>query len=124
MCDKLCRLSRCLITKKGCASLASALRSNPSYLRELDLSYNIPGDSGVKQLSAGLENPHWRLEKLKYVERVCEVCVNWTILVQVSWVSYNYLISGTTSTPPRPPVLYKTRQRCALGPCGCLHVVR
>ncbi|XP_071247997.1 NLR family CARD domain-containing protein 3-like [Salvelinus alpinus] len=58
------RLSRCLITKKGCASLASALRSNPSYLRELDLSYNIPGDSGVKQLSAGLENPHWRLEKL------------------------------------------------------------
>ncbi|XP_055753341.1 NLR family CARD domain-containing protein 3-like [Salvelinus fontinalis] len=58
------RLSRCLITKKGCASLASALRSNPSYLRELDLSYNIPGDSGVKQLSAGLEDPHWRLEKL------------------------------------------------------------
>ncbi|KAM9472882.1 NACHT, LRR and PYD domains-containing protein 3-like isoform 1-T4 [Salvelinus alpinus] len=58
------RLSRCLITKKGCASLASALRSNPSYLRELDLSYNIPGESGVKQLSAGLEDPHWRLEKL------------------------------------------------------------
>ncbi|XP_042171982.1 NACHT, LRR and PYD domains-containing protein 3-like isoform X2 [Oncorhynchus tshawytscha] len=59
------RLSRCLITKKGCASLASALRSNPSYLRELDLSYNILGDSGVKQLSAGLEDPHCRLEKLK-----------------------------------------------------------
>ncbi|XP_029599219.1 NACHT, LRR and PYD domains-containing protein 3 [Salmo trutta] len=58
------RLSRCLITKKGCASLASALRSNPSYLRELDLSYNIPGDSGVRLLSAGLEDPHCRLEKL------------------------------------------------------------
>uniref|UniRef100_A0A8K9UVY4 B30.2/SPRY domain-containing protein n=1 Tax=Oncorhynchus mykiss TaxID=8022 RepID=A0A8K9UVY4_ONCMY len=63
------RLSRCLITKKGCASLASALRSNPSYLRELDLSYNIPGDSGVKQLSAGLEDPHWRLEKLNVDHR-------------------------------------------------------
>ncbi|XP_045577226.1 NLR family CARD domain-containing protein 3-like [Salmo salar] len=58
------RLSRCLITKKGCASLASALSSNPSYLRELDLSYNIPGDSGVRLLSAGLEDPHCRLEKL------------------------------------------------------------
>nr|XP_046195498.1 NACHT, LRR and PYD domains-containing protein 12-like [Oncorhynchus gorbuscha] len=64
------RLSRCLITKKGCASLASALRSNPSYLRELDLSYNIPGESGVKQLSAGLEDPHWRLEKLNVDHRV------------------------------------------------------
>uniref|UniRef100_A0A8C7I3V5 Uncharacterized protein n=1 Tax=Oncorhynchus kisutch TaxID=8019 RepID=A0A8C7I3V5_ONCKI len=63
------RLSRCLITKKGCASLASALRSNPSYLRELDLSYNIPGDSGVKQLSAGLEDPHCRLEKLNVDHR-------------------------------------------------------
>ncbi|XP_042274204.1 NACHT, LRR and PYD domains-containing protein 12-like [Thunnus maccoyii] len=58
------RLSGCLITKKGCASLASALRSNPSHLRELDLSYNHPGDSGEKQLSAGLEDPHWRLDTL------------------------------------------------------------
>ncbi|XP_028254267.1 stonustoxin subunit alpha-like, partial [Parambassis ranga] len=41
-------LSGCLITQEGCASLASALTSNPSYLRELDLSYNHPGDSGVK----------------------------------------------------------------------------
>ncbi|XP_042274293.1 protein NLRC3-like [Thunnus maccoyii] len=59
------RLSGCLITKKGCASLASALRSNPSHLRELDLSYNHPGDLGQKQLSAGLEDPHWRLDTLR-----------------------------------------------------------
>uniref|UniRef100_A0AAQ4PVE1 NACHT domain-containing protein n=1 Tax=Gasterosteus aculeatus aculeatus TaxID=481459 RepID=A0AAQ4PVE1_GASAC len=58
------RLSGCLITEEGCASLASALSSNPSHLRELDLSYNHPGDSGVKLLSAGLEDPHWRLETL------------------------------------------------------------
>ncbi|XP_064871928.1 NACHT, LRR and PYD domains-containing protein 12-like [Oncorhynchus nerka] len=58
------RLSGCRVTEEGCASLVSALRSNPSHLRELDLSYNHPGDSGVKLLSAGLEDPHCRLEKL------------------------------------------------------------
>ncbi|XP_044225371.1 NLR family CARD domain-containing protein 3-like [Thunnus albacares] len=57
-------LAGCLITEEGCDSLASALRSNPSHLRELDLSYNHPGDSGEKLLSAGLEDPHWRLDTL------------------------------------------------------------
>ncbi|XP_067427389.1 NLR family CARD domain-containing protein 3-like isoform X2 [Thunnus thynnus] len=58
-------LSGCLITEEGCASLASALSSNPSHLRELDLSYNYPGDRGEKLLSAGLEDPHWRLDTLR-----------------------------------------------------------
>ncbi|XP_056467018.1 NLR family CARD domain-containing protein 3-like isoform X1 [Gadus chalcogrammus] len=58
------RLSGCLVTQEGCASLASALRSNPNYLRELDLSYNHPGDSGVMLLSAGQEDPHCSLETL------------------------------------------------------------
>ncbi|XP_067114430.1 NLR family CARD domain-containing protein 3-like isoform X8 [Osmerus mordax] len=58
------RLSGCLVTEEGCASLASALRSNPFHLRELDLSYNHPGEKGLKLLSAGLEDPYCRLEKL------------------------------------------------------------
>ncbi|XP_073699741.1 stonustoxin subunit alpha-like [Garra rufa] len=45
------RLSHCLVTVEGCAALASALSSNPSHLRELDLSYNHPGESGVKLLN-------------------------------------------------------------------------
>ncbi|XP_034542019.1 NLR family CARD domain-containing protein 3-like isoform X1 [Notolabrus celidotus] len=49
------RLSGCVITEQGCAYLASSLRSNPFHLRELDLSYNHPGDSGVKLLSGELK---------------------------------------------------------------------
>uniref|UniRef100_A0A673ARY2 B30.2/SPRY domain-containing protein n=1 Tax=Sphaeramia orbicularis TaxID=375764 RepID=A0A673ARY2_9TELE len=42
---RLCtlKLSGCLITEEGCSSLVSALQSNPSHLRLLDLSYNHPG---------------------------------------------------------------------------------
>ncbi|XP_034558855.1 NLR family CARD domain-containing protein 3-like [Notolabrus celidotus] len=58
------RLSGCLITEEGCASLASALSSNPYHLRELDLSYNHPGDSRVK-LSAALKDRHSRLDTLR-----------------------------------------------------------
>ncbi|XP_070683922.1 protein NLRC3-like [Pempheris klunzingeri] len=59
------RLSGCMVTEEGCAALASALSSNPSHLKELDLSYNHPGASGERLLSAGLEDPHWRLETLR-----------------------------------------------------------
>ncbi|XP_034555410.1 NLR family CARD domain-containing protein 3-like isoform X2 [Notolabrus celidotus] len=59
------RVSGCLITERGCAYLASALSSNPSHLRELDLNYNHPGDSGVKLLSAGKEDPLCRLDTLR-----------------------------------------------------------
>uniref|UniRef100_A0A3P8SR74 NACHT domain-containing protein n=1 Tax=Amphiprion percula TaxID=161767 RepID=A0A3P8SR74_AMPPE len=60
------RLSGCLVTEEGCASLASALSFKTSNLRELDLSYNHPGDSGEKMLRAKVEDPDCRLETLRY----------------------------------------------------------
>ncbi|XP_035981775.1 NACHT, LRR and PYD domains-containing protein 3-like [Fundulus heteroclitus] len=57
-------LSGCLVSKQGCAFLALGLSSNPSHLIMLDLSYNHPGDSGVKLLSAGKKD-HWKLEALR-----------------------------------------------------------
>ncbi len=52
------RLSDCSITEEGYTALASALRSNPSHLIELDLTGNDPGPSGVKQLSDLLQDRH------------------------------------------------------------------
>uniref|UniRef100_A0AAX7T4V5 B30.2/SPRY domain-containing protein n=1 Tax=Astatotilapia calliptera TaxID=8154 RepID=A0AAX7T4V5_ASTCA len=58
------RLSGCQITGTGFTSLATAVRSNPSFLKELDLSYNHPGDSGMKLLSAQQQDPHVKLDIL------------------------------------------------------------
>ncbi|KAL6489667.1 hypothetical protein MHYP_G00000120, partial [Metynnis hypsauchen] len=62
---EILRLSGCMITDDGCSSLASALKSNPFCLRELDLTYNHPGESGVKLLSDLLEDPHCTLNMLR-----------------------------------------------------------
>uniref|UniRef100_A0A8C1LZI3 Uncharacterized protein n=1 Tax=Cyprinus carpio TaxID=7962 RepID=A0A8C1LZI3_CYPCA len=66
---EILRLSGCMVTAEGCCYVSSALTSNPSCLRELDLSYNHPGDSGVKLLSEKLEDPNCSLDKFKYVEQ-------------------------------------------------------
>uniref|UniRef100_A0A671LJ72 Uncharacterized protein n=1 Tax=Sinocyclocheilus anshuiensis TaxID=1608454 RepID=A0A671LJ72_9TELE len=71
------QLSDCGVTDEGCcAALASALRSNPSHLRELDLTRNKLGDSGVTLLSAGLEDPHCKLEILRDCDDFLTVCLS------------------------------------------------
>ncbi|KAK3544619.1 hypothetical protein QTP86_018460, partial [Hemibagrus guttatus] len=61
----LYRLCDCGVSDEGCGALTSALKSNPSHLRYLDLSCNNLGDSGVKGLSAVLENPQCQLETVR-----------------------------------------------------------
>ncbi|KAJ8362724.1 hypothetical protein SKAU_G00115550, partial [Synaphobranchus kaupii] len=57
-------LNSCDLTEKSCDIVTSALQLSNSPLRDLDLSYNNLGDSGVKMLCAGLMNPNCKLQRL------------------------------------------------------------
>ncbi|XP_047191066.1 NACHT, LRR and PYD domains-containing protein 14 isoform X4 [Scophthalmus maximus] len=61
------RFTHCGLSETHCKVVASALKSDPSHLTELDLSHNNLQDSEVRVLSAGLESPHCRLETLRLV---------------------------------------------------------
>ncbi|XP_062865388.1 NACHT, LRR and PYD domains-containing protein 3-like [Trichomycterus rosablanca] len=72
------KLWKCNLTEESCEVLSSVLSLNSSSLKYLNLSSNKLKDSGVKLLSAGLENPHCKLEILELdgcnlTEKICEV---------------------------------------------------
>lgn len=55
------RVNNCSMRDEGCAALVSALGLKPSHLRELQISRNKLGRSGVKDLSAVLKNQQFNL---------------------------------------------------------------
>ncbi|XP_045071640.1 LOW QUALITY PROTEIN: protein NLRC3-like [Coregonus clupeaformis] len=57
-------LAGCKLTYKSCETLASALQTPNSPLRELDLSYNDLGDRGVELLCVGLTSPLCNIQTL------------------------------------------------------------
>ncbi|XP_029940199.1 ribonuclease inhibitor-like [Salarias fasciatus] len=59
------RLYGCCLSAPECEVISSALKSDPSHLKHLDLSHNTLDDSSVKILCAGLESPNCQLETLR-----------------------------------------------------------
>ncbi|XP_063322646.1 NACHT, LRR and PYD domains-containing protein 12-like [Pelmatolapia mariae] len=87
------RLIQCGLSATHCEVVASALKSNPSHLTELDMSWNNMQDSAVKLLCAGLESPNCRLEALRL--KNCGF----------SEISCDYLAAALNSNPLFPKVL-------------------
>ncbi|KAA0704455.1 Ribonuclease inhibitor [Triplophysa tibetana] len=69
---EILKLSNCSITEEGYKSLASALESNPSHLKELDLTGNDPGESGVKLLTDVQQQSNCKLTTLRFLSPAAE----------------------------------------------------
>uniref|UniRef100_A0A672L3A3 Si:ch211-213a13.2 n=1 Tax=Sinocyclocheilus grahami TaxID=75366 RepID=A0A672L3A3_SINGR len=99
---EILRLSDCSITEEGYKALASALRSNPSHLIELDLRGNDPGQSGVKELLDVQQDPNCqlilRLNNCELTEKSCSVLAtvlsSKTILKEINLNNSHLLDSG------------------------------
>ncbi|XP_039887206.1 NACHT, LRR and PYD domains-containing protein 12-like isoform X8 [Simochromis diagramma] len=88
------RLERCGLSEISCDYLEAALKLNPSYPREVDLSYHKLQDSGVKQLCVLLENPQHQIETLRLWD------------CGLSKISCDYLAAALKSNPSHLRQLY------------------
>ncbi|XP_024118579.1 protein NLRC3 isoform X2 [Oryzias melastigma] len=64
---EILRLKNCCLSKVHCEVLASALKSNPSHLTELDLRENNLQESDIQQLIDLLQSSDSKLETLRWV---------------------------------------------------------
>ncbi|XP_016300357.1 protein NLRC3-like [Sinocyclocheilus anshuiensis] len=76
--SKTAHLHYCILSEKCCKALASAVSSNNSCLRELNLNGNGLKDEGAMDFFSGLESPHCKLEVLrlancKLTDKSCSV---------------------------------------------------
>ncbi|TWW59859.1 hypothetical protein D4764_06G0013890 [Takifugu flavidus] len=98
----LCRSAPMVTASAVCGLHPSqrSLRSNPTHLKELDLSFNHPGDDGTKQLSAVLEDPELSLE----VSDHCELSVDTTTPSTVNPMSNNRVMRKWPRTNHIQPI--------------------
>nr|XP_055053338.1 uncharacterized protein LOC129438575 [Misgurnus anguillicaudatus] len=92
---KTVELSSCNITDEGCVALSSALRSNPSHLRHLNLSYNKIGDSGINLLN---DNQHYELKTVDCGDRIVQIHFSRSIMDQTQTSTDGDFSSGCRSS--------------------------